>query len=79
MNILFYMAYPAQNFPSLVPGPILELFSISFIVEQGMRLGNLPSRGGHYHRSRVTIYDRDQNILIRKNGFDRLIISTNTA
>ena len=37
------------------------------------------SRGGHYHRSRVAICDRDQDVLIRKNGFDRLILLTNAA
>ena len=37
------------------------------------------TRGGHYHRPRVTICDRDQNVLIRKNGFDHLIYLKNTA
>ena len=37
------------------------------------------TRGGHYHRPRVTICDRDQNFLIRKNGFDHLIYLKNIA
>ena len=40
---------------------------------------SVATRGGHYHRSRVAICDRDQDVLIRKNGFDRLILLTNAA
>ena len=37
------------------------------------------ARGGHYHRSRVTICDRYHYILIAKNGIDHVIFLTITA